>query len=100
MEVNYYEDKNLKAGRETYAEAKSAMTYGIVGLALCEIPVVGLVLGIIALSKQAGLREQIMISNPPLPGKGQLVAAKACGIGAILGSIFSSLYYIAMISSN
>ncbi|MCP4131770.1 MAG: hypothetical protein GY754_12395, partial [bacterium] len=55
-------------------------------------PVVGLVLGIIAMKKQAGPREQIIASNFQIPGRAFIIVAKACGISAIATSIFFLAY--------
>ncbi|MCP4129788.1 MAG: hypothetical protein GY754_02110 [bacterium] len=79
------------------AQAKSAMIFGIVGSALCFIPIVGLVLGIIAMSKQSGPREAIIASNFRIPGRPFIIVAKACGITAIALSIFFIFYFLIII---
>ncbi|MCP4129787.1 MAG: hypothetical protein GY754_02105, partial [bacterium] len=103
--INYEEqtqDSSIQVNSEheaIEAQAKSAMILGIVGSALFFIPVVGLVLGIIAMKKQAGPREQIIASNFQIPGRAFIIVAKACGITAIATSIFFLIYWFIIIAA-
>ncbi|MCP4129797.1 MAG: hypothetical protein GY754_02155 [bacterium] len=97
MEENQLNDLSQNSGEEIKGQAKSAMILGILGLALSFIPVLGIVLGIMALKKQAGPREAIIASNFQIPGRGLVVTAKICGIAAIPASIFWTVYILGIV---
>ncbi|MCP4129796.1 MAG: hypothetical protein GY754_02150 [bacterium] len=96
MEENQLNDLSQESSGEIQAQAKSAMIFGIVGMALSFLPIVGAIFGIIAISKQAGPREAIIASNFQIPGRAQVVAAKICGIIATITSFLIIFYYMAL----
>jgi hypothetical protein len=71
--------------RERPGRAIAALVLGIIGVLTCLIPIVGIILGIIAIVLGATTRGDIKRNN--LAGHGQATAGMILGIVAVLASV-------------
>ena len=72
----------------------SSMVCGIVGLVLSCIPLVGIVLGTVAIVLSVKASRKIKEANGALGGKGMATAGLVCGIIADVFGVFYLLYWI------
>ncbi|MCP4847365.1 MAG: DUF4190 domain-containing protein [Verrucomicrobiaceae bacterium] len=71
--------------------AVSSLVCGIISIVLCWVPIVGLVLGIIAIMGQSRAKKKIYADPENYEGGGLAIAGLVCGI---VGTASSALYNI------